>query len=82
MFPRWLFGVQVAYCMKLRKTFLICSSGGHTTEMIMLLQKLSSKKHKLVHCILAQTDATSLEKINAAARKDHEQKWKKSAVGL
>jgi hypothetical protein len=48
------------------KTMIIWGSGGHTTEMILLLQKLSPQKLSPVHCVLAQTDQTSYDKIETA----------------
>ncbi len=48
------------------RTMIIWGSGGHTAEMILLIEKLSNKKLSPVHCVLAETDKTSFEKIENA----------------
>jgi len=45
---------------------LVFGSGGHTTEMIMLVRKLSAAKFHPVHCLIAQSDTTSKAKVMTA----------------
>jgi beta-1,4-N-acetylglucosaminyltransferase len=45
------------------KTMIVFGSGGHTTEMLKLITRLSIQKYGPVHYVLAQTDITSMSKI-------------------
>jgi len=45
---------------------IIWGSGGHTTEMILLLKKLKVEKFQPIYNVLANTDETSTRKIQAS----------------
>lgn len=44
-------------------TAIVFGSGGHTTEMAMLLQYVSIHQYRPIHCILAASDTTSLSRL-------------------
>ncbi|GJQ67738.1 hypothetical protein Trydic_g16549 [Trypoxylus dichotomus] len=45
------------------KTMICIGSGGHTTEMLCIVENLSFKKYSPRNYIIAKTDSTSLKKI-------------------
>jgi len=45
------------------KTVIVFGSGGHTTEMAMLLRSVSIEQYRPTHCILAASDTTSLSRL-------------------
>lgn len=45
------------------KTMIVFGSGGHTTEMLKLITRLSNQKYGPVYYVLAQSDKTSMSKI-------------------
>jgi beta-1,4-N-acetylglucosaminyltransferase len=46
------------------KTLMVCfGSGGHTSEMLMMLSKIDTRKYKKVYFVIANTDTWSLTKI-------------------
>lgn len=45
------------------KTAIVFGSGGHTTEMAMLLRYVSIYQYRPIHCILAASDTTSLSRL-------------------
>lgn len=45
------------------KTAIVFGSGGHTTEMAMLLRSVSVDHYRPIHCILAASDTTSLSRL-------------------
>jgi len=45
------------------KTMIILGSGGHTTEMIRLLQELDPKLYTPIVYVLAESDTTSIERL-------------------
>jgi beta-1,4-N-acetylglucosaminyltransferase len=43
---------------------MVCfGSGGHTSEMLMMLSKIDTRKYKKVYFVIANTDTWSLTKI-------------------
>ena len=47
------------------KTLVVLGSGGHTTEMLALLQNVDSSIYKPMIYMVASTDDTSLQRVNA-----------------
>jgi beta-1,4-N-acetylglucosaminyltransferase len=47
-------------------TLLVFGSGGHTTEMLMLVEKLDREKFGPVDCVLAQSDQTTMAKVSSS----------------
>ena len=45
------------------QTVIVFGSGGHTTEMAMLIQSLSVDHYHPIHCILAASDTTSMSRL-------------------
>jgi len=45
------------------KTAIVFGSGGHTTEMAMLLRSVSVDHYRPIHCVLAASDTTSLSRL-------------------
>jgi hypothetical protein len=48
------------------RTLLVFGSGGHTTEMLMLVEKLPRDRFGPVDCVLAQSDKTTMAKVEAS----------------
>lgn len=46
-----------------KSIMIIFGSGGHTTEMLLMLESLNLSAYKHVHLIIARTDTWSLTKI-------------------
>lgn len=44
---------------------IIFGSGGHTSEMSMLIKSLSPTKYSPINCILAKSDKTTISKVNS-----------------
>lgn len=47
------------------RTVVVLGSGGHTTEMLQLLQSLDPKHYNPLTFIVAQTDTTSMKRVQA-----------------
>lgn len=47
-------------------TMVVLGSGGHTSEMIPVLQRLGGAKYAPVHLVMADTDTTSKDRVWAA----------------
>lgn len=43
---------------------VVFGSGGHTTEMLLMLQTIDTSKYGVVHFVLGHSDTWSLTKIN------------------
>lgn len=48
------------------KTMIVLGSGGHTSEMAMLVRSLPLERYHPVHCVLAASDTTSLSRLNSS----------------
>jgi beta-1,4-N-acetylglucosaminyltransferase len=46
-----------------KKTLVVLGSGGHTAEMMQLTKKLRTERFNPIHYVLAETDTTSLGKV-------------------
>ena len=46
-----------------RSLMVIFGSGGHTTEMLLMLEALDPKKYTQIHIVVAETDTWSMTKI-------------------
>ena len=46
-------------------TMIYFGSGGHTSEMLMLIQGISPKKYFPIDCIIAKSDKTTISKVNS-----------------
>lgn len=51
-------------------TVVVLGSGGHTTEMLQLLQSLNQKQYTPLTFIVAKTDTTSLRRVAARQEQD------------
>ena len=49
--------------LKQKNLMIVFGSGGHTTEMLLMLDRLNPAKYKRVYMIIAMTDHWSLTKI-------------------
>jgi fructoselysine-6-P-deglycase FrlB-like protein len=52
-----------ASTLKDKTLMIIFGSGGHTTEMLLMLESLNIEAYRHVHLIIAKTDTWSLTKI-------------------
>ena len=56
--------VKSADKLKLKKLMIVFGSGGHTSEMLMMLEKLQTEKYGRVYFVIAMSDTWSQRKIN------------------
>jgi hypothetical protein len=58
-----LVGLRPDEQLKQKKLMVVFGSGGHTTEMLLMLDRLDPRKYKRVYMVIALTDNWSLTKI-------------------